>query len=63
MAETIKVKVFRYDPDKDNAPHYETYEVPYVEGMVVLDVLNYIYENLDGTFAYRWACRAGQCGS
>jgi len=63
MAETVKVKVFRYDPDIDNAPHYETYEVPYVEGMVVLDVLNYIYENLDGTFAYRWACRAGQCGS
>lgn len=63
MAKVVKAKVFRYNPDIDNGPHYEIYEVPYVEGMVVLDVLNYIYENLDGSFAYRWACRAGQCGS
>jgi fumarate reductase (CoM/CoB) subunit B len=63
MAEKIKAKVYRYDPDIDQEPHYETYEVPYSEGMVVLDVLNYICENIDGTLAYRWACRAGQCGS
>jgi fumarate reductase (CoM/CoB) subunit B len=63
MAESVKVKIFRYDPDVDEEPRYETYEVPYTEGMVVLDVLNYIYENVDGTLAYRWACRAGQCGS
>jgi len=63
MAEVVQGKVFRYNPDVDEAPHYETYEVPYVEGMVVLDILHYIYEKLDGSFAYRWACRAGQCGS
>jgi len=63
MAEVVHTKVFRYNPDTDNAPHYETYEVPYVEGMVVLDVLHNIYEKFDGSFAYRWACRAGQCGS
>jgi len=63
MAETVKVKIFRYDPDVDKELHYETYEIPYTEGMMVLDVLNYIYEKIDGTLAYRWACRAGQCGS
>jgi fumarate reductase (CoM/CoB) subunit B len=63
LTEVIKARVFRYNPDVDVAPHYEDYEVPYVEGMVVLDVLNHIYENFDGSFAYRWACRAGQCGS
>ena len=63
MAEVVHAKVFRYNPDVDKAPHYETYEVPYVEGMVVLDVLHNIYEKFDGSFAYRWACRAGQCGS
>jgi len=63
MAEVVHAKVFRYNPDVDKAPHYETYEVPYVEGMVVLDVLHSIYEKHDGSFAYRWACRAGQCGS
>jgi fumarate reductase (CoM/CoB) subunit B len=63
MADVVNVKVFRYNPDVDKAPHFETYEVPYVDGMVVLDVLHSIYEKHDGSFAYRWACRAGQCGS
>jgi len=63
MSGVVHAKVFRYNPDVDKAPHYETYEVPYVEGMVVLDVLHHIYEKFDGSFAYRWACRAGQCGS
>jgi len=63
MPETVHAKVFRYNPDVDKAPRYETYEVPYIEGMVVLDVLHHIYEKFDGSFAYRWACRAGQCGS
>src|SRR3990170_4633750 len=63
MAEMVQAKVFRYNPDVDKAPHFENYEVPYVEGMVVLDALHHIYEKIDGSFAYRWACRAGQCGS
>ncbi|MEM2974816.1 MAG: 2Fe-2S iron-sulfur cluster-binding protein [Candidatus Bathyarchaeia archaeon] len=63
MADIIRVKVFRYNPDLDKEPRYETYDVPYQDGMVVLDALNYIYENYDSTLAYRWACRAGQCGS
>jgi len=63
MPAIVYAKVFRYNPDIDKAPHYEAYEVPYVDGMVVLDVLHYIYEKFDGSFAYRWACRAGQCGS
>jgi fumarate reductase iron-sulfur subunit len=31
--------------------------------MVVLDALNYIKANLDGTLTYRWSCRMGVCGS
>ncbi|MHA1722863.1 MAG: fumarate reductase (CoM/CoB) subunit TfrB [Candidatus Baldrarchaeia archaeon] len=65
MAENqkLKVKVFRFNPTKDTNPYYEEYEVPYIEGMRVLDVLNYIHDNYDGSLAYRWECRAGQCGS
>jgi len=63
MTEFVHAKVFRYNPDVDKEPRFETYEVPYVDGMVVLDVLHSIYEKHDGSFAYRWACRAGQCGS
>ncbi len=60
---TITVKVFRYDPSKDPKPRFETYKVPYVEGMRVLDLLHYVKENIDSSIAYRWECRAGQCGS
>lgn len=63
MVETFKAKVFRYDPDVDEEPSFKTYEVPYSDGMVVLDALHHIHEKIDGTLAYRWACRAGQCGS
>jgi fumarate reductase iron-sulfur subunit len=30
---------------------------------VVLDGLNYIKDQLDGTLSYRWSCRMGICGS
>lgn len=55
----IKVKVFRFNPLKDKEPSYKTYEVPLVEGMSVLNVLNYIYENIDGSLSYYYSCRRG----
>jgi fumarate reductase iron-sulfur subunit len=60
----VKVKVFRFNPSTDKEPHYQTYEVPLVEGMSVLDVLDYIYENIDSSLAYydHAACRYGICG-
>ncbi len=63
MEKRIRLKVFRYNPLVDDAPRYDVYEVPYVEGARVLDLLNYVKEHLDSTLAYRWECRAGQCGS
>jgi len=59
----FQVKVFRYNPDKDHSPYYQSFIVPYKEQMTVLDTLNHIYEYYDPTLAYRWNCRAGQCGS
>jgi fumarate reductase iron-sulfur subunit len=56
---TIKVKIFRFDPSKDKTPSYITYNVPIVEGMSVLNVLNYIYENLDSSLSYYYSCRRG----
>ncbi|MFO7963861.1 MAG: 2Fe-2S iron-sulfur cluster-binding protein [Desulfobacterales bacterium] len=61
---TIQATVFRFDPIRDKAPYYRTYEVPYQEGMSALDVLDYIYHNQDGTLAYydHAACTLGVCG-
>jgi len=56
------VKIFRFDPGKDKKPRFQTFkDVPYA-GMRVTDVLNYIYQNLDQSLAFRYSCRAGLCG-
>ena len=54
------VKLFRFDPEVDIDIRYSEYKVPY-EGRTLLDVLRYIYENLDSTLAFRWACGALKC--
>ena len=64
MAEpTIKLNVTRYRPEKDRAPTTQAYVVPYREDWVVLDALNHIKDQMDGTLSYRWSCRMGVCGS
>jgi fumarate reductase iron-sulfur subunit len=50
---TVKVKIARFDPSVDKAPHYETYEVPFTQRMTVMDALDYIYENTDPSIAYQ----------
>ena len=49
---TIIAKIARFDPSQDSSAHYQAYEVPLSPRMTVMDVLNYIYENLDPTLAY-----------
>jgi fumarate reductase iron-sulfur subunit len=64
MAErTITARVFRLDPSLDEEPRYQAYQVPFEEGMSVMNVLDYIYQNLDGTLAYydHAGCALGIC--
>lgn len=61
--EKITLKLFRKDPAVDEKEHYDTFEVPYVDGMVVLDAVRYVEEHLDTTLAIRWNCKAAKCGS
>ena len=49
----VLVKVFRYNPDSDEKPGFEQYEVPRGDRIRVLDFLKYIYEELDPTLSYR----------
>lgn len=58
-----KIKIFRFNPEIDSEPRYERYDVPIEEGMSILQALRYIYENLDGTLAYKdYFCKTNQCG-
>ena len=60
---TISLEIFRYRPDQEEEPTFQTYEVPFKEDWVVLDALNYIKDTIDGTLSFRWSCRMGVCGS
>jgi succinate dehydrogenase/fumarate reductase-like Fe-S protein len=56
------VKIFRFDPSKDQEPRYETYEGPLVPKMNVMEVLRYVYETYDN-IAFRVSCGGGSaCG-
>jgi fumarate reductase (CoM/CoB) subunit B len=59
----VRLRVFRYDPERDEKPRYELYEVPYYRGMKVLDALIYIRDNYDSTLAFRYSCKVWRCGS
>jgi fumarate reductase iron-sulfur subunit len=59
----ITLEILRYHPERDAAPAFQSFEVPYRDDWVVLDAINYIKDSLDGSLAYRWSCRMGVCGS
>jgi len=59
----VRFDVKRYDPEKDEAPYFQTYEVELEESDRVLDGLNQIRWRRDGTLAFRRSCEHGICGS
>ncbi|KPK06447.1 MAG: fumarate reductase [Betaproteobacteria bacterium SG8_39] len=42
---------------------FQSFEVPRQASQTVLDVITHIQRHLDGSLAYRFACRVGMCGS
>ena len=61
--EFIEIEVLRYLPESDSVPHAEVYKVPFTDDMSVLQGVQYIKDNLDGSLTYRWSCRIAICGS
>lgn len=61
---SIFLKVFRYDPSIDHAPTYKNYEIQWKEGLLLLNALKYIRDNLDETLAFRdYCCGCSWCMS
>src|SRR5512144_156498 len=56
-------KIFRYDPAVDSAPRYQKYTVQTKPEERILDCLNRIKWEQDGTLSYRMSCGHGVCGS
>lgn len=63
--ENIKYfKVYRYDPEHNQAPYLSTFPVDLEEcGPMVLDALLKIKNEQDPTLTFRRSCREGICGS
>ncbi|MBW2368831.1 MAG: succinate dehydrogenase [Deltaproteobacteria bacterium] len=59
----ITATVFRFDPTVDAEPCYKAYRVPIVSGTSAMNVLDYIYQNLDDTLSYydHAGCALGIC--
>jgi len=63
MRDHITLQVARYRPEQESEITFDDFEVPCPKDWVVLDGLNHIKDQLDGTLSYRWSCRMGICGS
>jgi fumarate reductase flavoprotein subunit len=60
---TITLECLRFDPEADDAPRWQRYEVPFRDDMSVLQGLQHIKDHLDGSLTFRWSCRMAICGS
>lgn len=56
----ITVELERYDPDTGDTSR-QAYQVPLEAGWSVLNVLDWIYENVDPTIGFYASCRIGKC--
>jgi succinate dehydrogenase/fumarate reductase iron-sulfur protein len=63
MPDNVILEVARFSPESDTQPRFETFEVPYRPDWMVLDALNHIKDQIDGSLTFRWSCRMGICGS
>ena len=62
--EEVTLKIFRYNPEKDQKWHYETYVIEEAEPTDrVLDLLEKVKAYHDGTLSFRRSCAHGVCGS
>ena len=62
-AKKITFKIFIFNSETDYLPAYVSYELLVEPSEVILDVLNRIKWDRDGTLSYRRSCRHGICGS
>lgn len=59
----MKAQVYVAKSGEDGKMHWADYEVPCSSSDRVSQVLQYIYEHLDGDIAYRQCfCKRGSCG-
>ncbi len=59
----ITLKLFRYNPEKDKKPYYDTFTVEAEPTDRVLDLMENVKGHQDGSLSFRRSCAHGVCGS
>jgi len=59
----LTMKVYRFNPETDTTPYYDTFTVDAEPNDRILDCLNKIRWQQDPTLSFRMSCAHGICGS
>jgi succinate dehydrogenase / fumarate reductase iron-sulfur subunit len=59
----VDLRILRYDPERDEKPHWDRYTVESEPMDRVLDLLHRIKWEHDGSLTFRRSCAHGVCGS
>ncbi len=59
----LTLKVYRFNPENEKIPHYDTFNLEAQPNERILDCLNKIRWQQDSTLAFRLSCTHGICGS
>ena len=59
----VTIKAFRFNAETDYLPSYRSYTMEVGKDELILDVMNRIKWEHDGSFSYRRSCRHGICGA
>ncbi len=58
----MRFSIYRYNPESDDKPHMQTYDIEVTPGMMLRDALLKI-KSVDESFSFRHSCGEGVCGS
>lgn len=58
----VKLSIYRFDPDSNEKPGYDTFEIDAEAGETVLTALIKVYETFDSSLSFRFACGKVKCG-
>lgn len=59
----VTLKIFRYNQESEDKPHYDQFVIEAEPTDRVLDLLEYVKGHHDGTLSFRRSCAHGICGS
>jgi succinate dehydrogenase / fumarate reductase iron-sulfur subunit len=59
----VRLRILRYDPERDQKPHWEEYSVEAEPTDPLLSLLHTVKWQQDGSLTFRRSCAHGVCGS